>query len=262
MRVPRPGGGRLPGRAPSATLPVAAAVVTAAATLDVLAGGPLRHLDHDVFSGGLPPRTGAWHWTWRTVVNGGQYWLAGSLVAVTAAVAARRRRSLPTLLGAALWLAATEAVVRGAQMLFARTPPLAGRDELFAGGSLSYPSGHAANAAACLLFAAALAGASRGWTIAAHTLALGVAAAVVALGYHWPSDACAGWGIGVLMACAGRALVARRPPPPRGHPPGGPRQAPGSLPEDGGPAGFPGGEPGRTPGRGPHAPAGGGRPDA
>ncbi|WP_243726058.1 phosphatase PAP2 family protein [Actinomadura rubrisoli] len=189
---------------------MAAAVVTAAATLDVLAGGPLRHLDHWVFSGGLPARSGAWHWAWRTVVNGGQYWLAGSLAAITAVVVAWRSRSAALLVRAGIWLAASEGTIRGAQLAFGRTPPRTGQDALFAGGFLSYPSGHAANAAACLLFAAALAGASRGWTAAAHALAAGVALAVVALGYHWPTDALAGWGLGVLMACAGRALVVPR----------------------------------------------------
>ncbi|WP_131741680.1 phosphatase PAP2 family protein [Actinomadura roseirufa] len=216
MRVPRPGDGRLPGGAPSRALPVAAALVTAAATLDVLAGGPLRHLDHQVFSGGLPPRSGAWYWTWRTVVNGGQYWIVGSLAAVASAAVAWHRRSLPLLARAGIWLAATELVVRAAQTALARTPPLAGRDALLDGGHLSYPSGHAANAAACLLFIAAITGASRRATIAAHALAAAVAVAVVALGYHWPTDALAGWGTGVLMACAARALVVPAPPGRRG----------------------------------------------
>ncbi|MBO2456970.1 phosphatase PAP2 family protein [Actinomadura violacea] len=206
MRARRQGGGRA-GRRPPRALAAAAALATAAAVLDVLAGGPLRHLDHWVFSGGLPPRTGAWHWTWRTIVNGGQYWIVGSLAGITALTAAWRHRSVPLLLRAGVWLACTELVVRAAQVLFARTAPLYGRDELFAAGHLSFPSGHAANAAACLLFIAAMAGARRGWTIAAHSLAGLVAVAVVALGYHWPTDALAGWGIGTLLACAARVLV-------------------------------------------------------
>ncbi|HEU5030607.1 MAG TPA: phosphatase PAP2 family protein [Spirillospora sp.] len=206
MRALRPGGGRADRRPPRA-LAAAAALATAAAVLDVLADGPLRHLDQWVFSGGLPPRTGAWHWTWRTIVNGGQYWIVGSLAGITAVTAAWRRRSVPLLLRAGVWLACTELVVRAAQVLFARTAPLYGEDEMFAAGHLSFPSGHAANAAACLLFIAAMAGASRRWTIAAHTLAALVAVAVVALGYHWPTDALAGWGIGTLLACAARVLV-------------------------------------------------------
>ncbi len=215
MRLPRPG-----------VLPVAAALLTAAVTLDVLAGGPLRALDHRVFADGLPPRTGAWHWTWRTIVNAGQYWLVGALVAGTAAAVAWRHRRIRPLLVAVLWLAATEASVRGAQLAFARTPPRTGHDTLAAAGYLSYPSGHAANAAACLLFAAALARASRRATIAAHVLAAAVAAGVVALGYHWPTDAAAGWGVGVLLACAGRALLTRPEPAAPRSPPAAPPAPP------------------------------------
>ncbi|WP_285909076.1 phosphatase PAP2 family protein [Actinomadura opuntiae] len=213
MRAHRPGGGR-PARRPPRALAAVAAAATAAAVLDVLAGGPLRHLDHWAFSGGLPPRTGAWHWTWRTIVNGGQYWIVGSLAGIAAVTAAWKRRSLPLLIRAGIWLACTELLVRSAQVLFARTAPLYGEDALFAGGHLSFPSGHAANAAACLLFIAAMTGASRGWTIAAHTLAALVAVAVVALGYHWPTDALAGWGTGMLLACAARVLVVPRAPLP------------------------------------------------
>ncbi|GAA0243095.1 hypothetical protein GCM10009527_044750 [Actinomadura nitritigenes] len=42
------------GRQPYQALTAAAGIVTAAAVLDVLADGPLRHLDQWVFSGDLP----------------------------------------------------------------------------------------------------------------------------------------------------------------------------------------------------------------
>ncbi|MGI5169712.1 phosphatase PAP2 family protein [Spirillospora sp. CA-253888] len=207
MQVLRSGGGRLPVLTSPYALPVVAAALTAATTLDVLAGGLLRQFDGWAFADGLPPRTGAWHMFWRTVVNGGQYWLVGGLVGVAAAVAARRARDVWLLVRTGLWLACTELTIRAAQIGFGRTPPRTGRDVLFAEGYLSYPSGHAANAAACLTVLVLLTGASRRWAVAAHVLALGVAVAVVTLGYHWPTDAIAGWGLGVVLAAVGRAVV-------------------------------------------------------
>lgn len=223
MRVPRPGGGRLPTRLPPTqvflsrlrpyALPLAAAVLLAATTLDVLAGGLLRRFDHWVFAGGLPPRTGAWHLFWRIVVNGGQYWIVATGAALATLWVAWRhrdqgRRSVVGFLArAGLWLAGTELTIRAAQIGFARTPPRTGADLLFEGGYLSYPSGHAANAAACWIFILAMLGATRRWTIAGHVLIAGVAFAVVTLGYHWPTDAIAGWGLGVVLGWSGAVLV-------------------------------------------------------
>lgn len=210
MRVLRPGDGRLPGTAPPPFAVAVTAIMAAVAvltTLDVMVDGPLRHFDHLLFEDGLPARSGAWFWFWRTVVNGGQYWLVGSLAGATAAIVAYRRRSLWLLLRAGGWLAGAELVIRAVQVTYARTPPRTGVDLLYADGYLSYPSGHAANGAACLIFIAALAGASRGWTIAAHALVAGVAVATVALGYHWPTDSIAGWALGLMLAYVGRFVV-------------------------------------------------------
>ncbi|MCP2343100.1 phosphatase PAP2 family protein [Actinomadura rupiterrae] len=218
----RPGGGRLPGRALRAwALPLLAALIAAATVLDVLAGGLLRHADDRVFAGGLPPRTGAWHWFWRTVVNGGQYWLVGTLVTLVALRTAWRRRSLATAVRAGIWLLGTEAAIRAAQTAFARTPPRTGADHLFTGGYLSFPSGHAANAAACLTVTAALLHATRRWWIAVHALIAAVAVGVVALGYHWPTDALAGWSLGLVLGAIGRVLIGPGPEtarPDRGSP--------------------------------------------
>ncbi|MFG2001569.1 phosphatase PAP2 family protein [Spirillospora sp. NPDC048911] len=227
MQVPRSGGGRLPTRPrPHAlrarvrrpyALPLVAAAVMVATTLDVLAGGLLRRFDHWTFAGGLPPRTGAWHFFWRTVVNGGQYWIVATVAALATLWTAwrHRDRGLRGVLGflarAGLWLAGTELTIRGAQLAFARTPPRTGADLLFEDGYLSYPSGHAANAAACWIFILAVLGASRRRTIAGHVLIAGVAVAVVTLGYHWPTDAIAGWSLGAVLGRLGAALVARWP---------------------------------------------------
>ncbi|KAB2349151.1 phosphatase PAP2 family protein [Actinomadura rudentiformis] len=232
MRVPRSGGGRLPARPPAAqlppiwlrparllpyALPLAAAVLLAATTLDVLAGGLLRRFDHWVFADGLPPRTGAWHFFWRGVVNGGQYWIVATGAALATVWVAWRhrdqgRRSVAFFLArAGLWLVVTELTIRAAQIGFARTPPRTGADLLFEGGYLSYPSGHAANAAACWIFILAMLRAPRRWTTAGHVLIVGVAFAVVTLGYHWPTDAIAGWALGVVLGWSGAVLVTNWP---------------------------------------------------
>ncbi|WP_018656277.1 phosphatase PAP2 family protein [Actinomadura flavalba] len=202
-------------RAPSRTSVIAAAAVLAAVlavltTADVLAGGALRRFDAWTFASGLPPRTGVRHMIWRTIVNGGQYWIVGSLTALAALYAAWRDRAPGVAVRAALWLVTALAATRGAQYLFARTPPLDGRDALFQDGFLSYPSGHAANAAGCLLMIAVLLRASRRWTAAAAVLAAAVAVATVTLGYHWPTDALAGWALGTALGCAGALLVPGR----------------------------------------------------
>lgn len=209
MQVLRSGDGRLRLLSSPYALPLLAALVTALTTLDVLADGLLRHFDRWVFADGLPPRTGAWHLFWRTVVNGGQYWLVGGLTALAALWAARRARSPWLLLATGAWLLGTELLIRACQLAFGRTPPRTGQDLLFADGFLSYPSGHAANAAACLMALTALTAAGRRWRAAAHTLAaaVAVAVAVVTLGYHWPTDALAGWGLGTVLGCAGRAVI-------------------------------------------------------
>ncbi|WP_019634571.1 phosphatase PAP2 family protein [Actinomadura atramentaria] len=228
MQVLRSGDGRLGPRAlraatrPEVSIGVAAALLAVAATADVLAGGALRAFDGRALAGfaagGPPPATGAAHAFWRTVVGGGQYWLVGGLTALAALAAAWRRRSVALAVRAGLWLVAAEAAVRGAQLLFARTPPRTGQDAFAAAGYLSYPSGHAANAAMCLTVLAALAVGSRPRSRTATALSwavpLGAAAAVgaatVLLGYHWPTDAVAGWALGAALGCAGRAVIPRR----------------------------------------------------
>ncbi|MFI9596404.1 phosphatase PAP2 family protein [Nonomuraea sp. NPDC052265] len=175
---------------------------------DVLVFGGAHTGDQAVFRDGLPPRSGAWHAFWRVLVMGGQYWLVGSVAALATAWLAWRARSLPLLLAGGLWLAGGELVIRALQLCFGRTAPLRGVDLLFAEAA-SFPSGHAANAAACLTFVAGVSSAPPWLRTAAHAWAVLVAIAVVTLGYHWPSDAVAGWALGILLGRLGRHLVQR-----------------------------------------------------
>ncbi|MGW2779918.1 phosphatase PAP2 family protein [Streptomyces populi] len=81
----------------------------------------------------------------------------------------------------------------------------------------SFPSGHAASAAA---FAAGVALESRGWGAAVAPLAAAVALSRVYTGVHFPSDVVAGAALGVGAAYAVRALVPTRD---QLTPPGRPR---------------------------------------
>ncbi len=77
------------------------------------------------------------------------------------------------------------------------------------GGSLTYPSGSTAGAAA-LGVAVVLATPARFRVVAASVVglyALGMTAAVVALRWHFPTDAVAGlaWGVGIVLVADGSA---------------------------------------------------------
>ncbi|WP_369250242.1 bifunctional phosphatase PAP2/diacylglycerol kinase family protein [Streptomyces sp. R41] len=89
----------------------------------------------------------------------------------------------------------------------------------------SFPSGHAASAAA---FATGVALESRGWGAAIAPLAAAVALSRVYTGVHFPSDVLAGAALGAGAAYAVRGLVPTRDQLP---PPGRPRVDAPALPE-------------------------------
>jgi len=126
----------------------------------------------------------------------------GSIVASAVTVRRDRPRALACLVGPPLALALCELVLK----------PAVGRT---LGGSLTYPSGSTAGAAA-LGAAVVLATPARLRVVAASVVglyALGMTAAVVALRWHFPTDAVAGlaWGVGVvLVADASAQWAARR----------------------------------------------------
>ncbi|MEU6096347.1 phosphatase PAP2 family protein [Streptomyces sp. NPDC047079] len=92
----------------------------------------------------------------------------------------------------------------------------------------SFPSGHAASAAA---FATGVALESRGWGAAVAPLAAAVAVSRVYTGVHFPSDVLAGAALGVGAAYAVRGLVPTRDLVP---PPGRPRVDAPALPDGAG----------------------------
>lgn len=199
--------------------------VVVAVSLDVLFDGLLRQWDRWLMLGegysdrpvcqstyqhcpGLRLTSGPWFWFWRTVVWGGQYWFVAMLAGIAALVQAVRRRKPWLLVAVGVWLVADQGVVWVFKKIFGRTFPAAGIDHLWTGAE-AYPSGHSALGASCLLVVAALitGAAARSAMVAAYVLSVGVGFATVMLGYHWPTDAIAGWAFGILVGLFGVEVV-------------------------------------------------------
>lgn len=204
-------------------------------------GTEAHRVPHDyVAQHGLHLKSGWRFWLWRTIVWGGQYWLVASLCGAAAAVVAVRRRKPWLFVAVAAWVVGDQVAVWVFKKLMGRTFPGSGRDLLFT-TSQAYPSGHSALGASCLIVLAALvpavlqspgtapaaglgprvvawlsgpgrenrasAAAERYALTVATVLAVLVAIATVMLGYHWPTDAIAGWAYGLLIALVGYGLV-------------------------------------------------------
>ncbi|NNM47825.1 phosphatase PAP2 family protein [Knoellia koreensis] len=176
---------------------------------------------------------GVGHGVARILVMGGQFWLAGTVLALLAAFRGWVQRSLRPLLVAGVAMAGLEAAVWALKALTGRTAPSSGLNAVSAGGT-SYPSGHAAAATFAMLLGVALLGHScsgrprRRWprmprmpSVVGGTGAVTVGVCTLVLGYHWPSDAVGGWLIGALAAGVAarwlRPSVRHRPRPAEGH---------------------------------------------
>lgn len=188
---------------------------------------------------GLRLKSGWQFWLWRTIVWGGQYWVVASLCGLAAAVVAVRRRRPWPLVAVGVWIIGDQGAVWAFKKVIGRTFPGTGRDLLFT-TSEAYPSGHSALGASCLIVLAALLPAvlrapesvpsglrpkAAAWLtgpgvesraslwaqryamVVANVVAILVAAATVLLGYHWPTDAIAGWSYGLLVGIVGYAMV-------------------------------------------------------
>ena len=127
------------------SLAVLCGVPVLVVTADVLADGPLRHLD-------LLLETGSWHRSEPSLVSAasvfdrlGQRAVAGAVLVAVAAFLAWRGRSWRPLVVTGAALAVLNLVVGAMKLAVGRSKPLSGHDLLYVGGS-QFPSGHAANA--------------------------------------------------------------------------------------------------------------------
>lgn len=135
---------------------------------------------------------------------GSLYGMAGVAAALWLAGHHRLARDVVAV-GAAAWT-----VAQGAKTRVRRERPYEAEDVVRLirppTGS-SYPSGHAAVAAAMMSVVGAE-GNGRVVGLAARALTVFVAASRVYVGVHYPSDVLGGTGMGLLLACAWRAVGA------------------------------------------------------
>lgn len=148
----------------------------------------------------------------RTVVNGGQLWLVGTLVLAAASLRALRARSWRPVLVTAMAVSGLSMALAITKHLVGRTSPHSGANTVLDQGS-SYPSGHAAAATLCLLLLATLTTRARpshdrsAESAMVAAVAIGVGIATLTLGYHWAADVIGGWLLGVAFFLPARHLL-------------------------------------------------------
>lgn len=146
---------------------------------------------------------------WRAVISFASPAVAVVTALVLAALAWVRRDRLGTVLCLTplMAVAITELVAK----------PLVDRH---LGSTLAFPSGHATAAAALAALVVVMAHRHGGWTGAARVAApaiaflVVVAAALVRLRYHYPTDVVGGVAVGVATVLAVNALLPEAPPAP------------------------------------------------
>lgn len=185
----------------------------AAVTVDVVSGGVLRDWDRRIIPVARPVG-GPEPVGWRVLVDlGGAGFLTLAVLAGAVTCLARRRGLRPVLIAGG-WILGLEAVIWFAKVIVGRTPPRSGTDLVFSGG-MSFPSGHAADGFALLLIALTLATTPGSvldrlscWVV--PPVAAVVAVATVQLHYHWPTDAVAGWALGLAAGVIARRSIRGR----------------------------------------------------
>lgn len=169
----------------------------------------VRELQGEVGARGLQEQVFA-----VTDLAGSPMLLAGIAVVATLLLVGRWRAALVVTLAVAL----TKVAVAVVKEIIQRPRP---ETAFEAHGTFSFPSGHAASAAALYMTLAVLLSRDHRAGVRAIALSLGalvtvaVGASRVFLGAHFPTDVLAGWLVGGLLALCAWALVVRF----AGHPP-------------------------------------------
>ena len=174
-------------------------------------GGPDAAWDRDVFAavhGGVQQRAVEWS---RLITHLGG-WIVLSIAGLLAVIALafkRRRRAALLLI---MLFGGRMAVELHKLLTGTPRPPIA--DEILNEASLSFPSGHAANAMITYLAIALLVPISQRQRTIAVVIAVIVALLVglsrVVIGVHWPSDVIGGWAFGLLWVLLFRRLGSAR----------------------------------------------------
>ena len=196
---------------------VLALVVLTAVIVDLLDDGLLGRLDQrvsDVVGGWGLPDSGAYPVMWVLTQLGGRVTILVVLGALVGYLAWRRRTWLPAI-RAVLALVLLTLAVYALKTGIGRTAPTYPGSFFFHADGASFPSGHVANAV--LMWGIARwqaveyrlpARAQRGFWLLSVLGPVVAGAAMVALDFHWLSDAVAGAAVGVILLGVVHALDA------------------------------------------------------
>ncbi len=157
---------------------------------------------------------------WASLVTHLGGWIVLSIVGIAAVVglAFKRRRRAALLL--IMLFVGRMAVELHKLLTGTPRPPIAA--EVLNDASLSFPSGHSANAMITYVAIALLVPVAQRNRAIAVVLAVGLAFAIgisrVLLGVHWPSDVIGGWALGLLWVVLFMRLASARPESEGGEP--------------------------------------------
>jgi membrane-associated phospholipid phosphatase len=194
-----------------------AALTTLWVSVDLLGGGWLEHVDtevSDVVKGWGLRDSGAYWFIWAFTQAGGRGFILIVLAGLVGWLAVRRRTMLP-LVRVLVALALLTAVVYAFKWGAGRTAPAYPGGSFFHRDGASYPSGHVANAV--LMWGVARwqsvefglpAGVQRTFWLLSVLGPLSTGVAMVALDFHWVTDAVVGLAVGLLLLGVVHALDA------------------------------------------------------